>query len=113
MKKILTTGFLGLAFAFAMVACNGNKTENTDTTQAPAPTEEQCQEKCMKHCEATCPDSVCLANKCENCACPDDSPCHMKKCCKEGNVEGQCAKEGDGKCCKEGGEGCKKEAENK
>lgn len=96
MKKALINGFLGIAFAFAMVACNGSaKTEDTVATdQTPAP--EQCEQQCMKHCEATCPDSVCLANKCENCTCPEDSPCHKKEC------------KGDGQCCKEkaAAEGC-------
>ncbi len=104
MKKAFITGFLGIAFAFAMVSCNGNTNatdSNNQDTSKKCPKEEQC----MKHCEATCPDSACLANKCENCACPDSSACKQKKeCCKE---------EGKGECCKAKGEGCKGDGECK
>ncbi|MBP5190166.1 MAG: hypothetical protein J6031_04555 [Bacteroidales bacterium] len=112
MKKALINGFLGIALVFAMAACNGNnKTDETaaDTTCAQT---EQCKQQCMKHCQMTCPDSTCLAANCENCACPEDSPCHKKAECKG---EGQCCKEKaatEGQCCKEQGEGCKKECEN-
>lgn len=107
MKKAFISGFLGIAFAFAMVACNGNAA-NTDTVaDTTGATMEQ--EECMHHCQMTCPDSVCLANNCENCTCPEDSPCHMKACKGEGN--GECCKKAegcqhDGSCKKD--EGCKK-----
>ncbi len=113
MKKALINGFLGIAFAFAMVACNGNaKTEDTIAADTTGATMEQCEQQCMKHCQMTCPDSVCLAANCENCTCPDSSACHQKPQCKG---EGQCCKEkaaAEGQCCKEQGEGCKKECES-
>ena len=124
MKKALINGFLGIAFAFAMVACNGNaKTEDTIAADTTGATMEQCEQQCMKHCQMTCPDSVCLAANCENCACPEGSPCHQKacqgegQCCKEkAAAEGQCCKEkaaAEGQCCKDkNAEGCKKECEN-
>lgn len=107
------TGFFGIAFAFAMVSCNGNAAATdtaADTTACPEQTEQ-----CMKHCQMTCPDSVCLANNCENCTCPDSSACHQKPACKgEGN--GECCKDkaaGEG-CCKDKANGeCKKECESK
>ena len=34
MKKAFMTGFLGIAFAFAMVACNGNATTEDTTANA-------------------------------------------------------------------------------
>ena len=115
MKKALFTGFLGIAFAFAMVACNGNAT--TEDTTANEPCEmEQADEACMQHCQMTCPDSVCLAANCENCACPETSPCKQKPECKG---DGQCCKKAEGEgcqkanseCCKQKEE-CKKECEN-
>lgn len=113
MKKALINGFLGIAFAFAMVACNGNATtEDTTAADTTCAAMEQCEQQCMKHCQMTCPDSVCLAANCENCTCPDSSACHQKPACKG---EGQCCKEkaaAEGQCCKEQGEGCKKECEN-
>ena len=124
MKKNLMVGFLGIMFAFAMVACNGNATTE-DTAVNDEATMEQAEEPCMHHCQMTCPDSVCLAANCENCACPDDSPCHQKPACKgEGQcckdkaaAEGQCCKEkaaAEGQCCKDKakGEECKKKCEN-
>ena len=129
MKKSLITGVLGIAFAFAMVACGGNAaTEDTAVVDEAA---EMAEEHCMHHCQMTCPDSVCLAANCENCACPDSSACKQKphcmkaegeKCCKE-NAEG-CKKAEGEKCCKEKAEGekccknkqngeCKKECEKK
>ena len=104
MKKALFTGFLGIAFAFAMASCNGNATATDSNNQDTTNQECQKTEECMKHCEATCPDSVCLANKCENCTCPDSSACHQKPCCKE---------EGKGECCKAKAEGCKGDGECK
>ncbi|MBQ1409128.1 MAG: hypothetical protein IIY87_05165 [Bacteroidales bacterium] len=118
MKKALFTGFLGIAFAFAMVACNGTAQNNDsvadDTTCAQA--EEQ---ECMHHCQMTCPDSVCLAANCENCTCPEDSPCHKKACMGDGSCQKdaacaekhECKHEGEG-CCKKQGEGCKKDCGN-
>ena len=117
MKKALFTGFLGIAFAFSMVACNGNATTE-DTTAENTCEMVQNDEACMHHCQMTCPDSVCLAANCENCVCPEDSPCHKKPECKG---EGQCCKEkaaAEGCCKKESAEGCKnhegckKECEN-
>ncbi|MBO4307664.1 MAG: hypothetical protein J5848_05055 [Bacteroidales bacterium] len=107
MKKALFTGFLGIVFAFAMVACNGNTTENDttgDTNVVPA----QQDEHCMHHCQATCPDSACLAANCENCTCPDSAACHQKPGCKghEGcHHDGQGCK-GHGEGCQGHGEGC-------
>ncbi len=108
MKKALFTGFFGIAFAFAMVSCNGNAA-NTDSavdstaTVAPAQTEQ-----CEHHCQNTCQDSACLANNCENCACPDSSACKQKACCKGEGQECHKAEgcQNDG-ACKKGGE-CKK-----
>lgn len=117
MKKALMTGFLGIAFAFAMVACNGNAA-NEDTTADTTCAMEQAGEACMHHCQMTCPDSACLAANCENCTCPETSPCKQKPECKG---DGQCCKEkaaGEGCCKKEAAEGCqhkegcKKECEN-
>lgn len=121
MKKALISGFLGIAFAFAMVACNGNANNNDSVADNEQPACEQADEhQCMHHCQMTCPDSVCLAANCENCACPEDSPCHQKAACQgDGNChkdaacaekEG-CKHEGEG-CCKKQGEDCKKECEN-
>lgn len=105
MKKAFFTGFLGIAFAFCMVACNGNA--NTNEPEAEPTCEQSEEHACMQHCQMTCPDSVCLANNCENCTCPEDSPCHKKEACKG---DGQCCKK-EGNCCKEGAaaEGCCKE----
>lgn len=122
MKKALISGFLGIAFAFAMVACNGGAKTNDSVVENEQPACEQAEEQCMHHCQMTCPDSVCLAANCENCTCPEDSPCHQKATCqgdgscadKEGckkEGEGCCKKEGES-CCKKQGEGCKKECEN-
>lgn len=123
MKKAFMTGFLGIAFAFAMVACNGNAT--TEDTTANTCEMEQAEEACMHHCQMTCPDSVCLAANCENCTCPETSPCKQKpeckgdgQCCKEkAAAEGQCCKKAEGEGCKnqegcKNHEGCKKECEN-
>lgn len=128
MKKAFLTGFLGIAFSFAMVACGGNSTEE-DTTANAAPVEQTEEHECMNHCQMTCPDSACLANNCENCTCPEDSPCHKKEACKgdgccqnheackgEGNCQKHeaCKGEGKGECCKNKANGeCKKAAENK
>lgn len=113
MKKSFLTGFLGIAFAFAMVGCNSNAATEEVAEDTTGATMEQTDEACMQHCKMTCPDSVCLANNCENCACPEDSPCHQKAACK--GEEGKCCKEqaGEGQCCKKDGEGCKKECEKK
>lgn len=125
MKKALINGFLGIAFAFAMVACNGNASTE-DTTAADTCEMEQAEEACMHHCQMTCPDSVCLAANCENCVCPEDSPCHKKpeckgegNCCKKAEGEGCKKAEANGECCKKAEaegcqhkEGCKKECEN-
>lgn len=114
MKKAFISGFLGIAFAFVMVACNGNASNN-DTVAPEEPACEQAeQHECMHHCQMTCPDSVCLANNCENCTCPEDSPCHQKACKGDGNChkdaacgeQHECQKQGEG-CCKKQGEGCK------
>lgn len=118
MKKALIYGFLGIAFAFSMVACNGSaKTEDSaaDKTCDMMQAEEH---ECMRHCQMTCPDSVCLANNCENCACPEDSPCHKKACQGDGSChkdaacaeKHECQHEGEG-CCKKQGEGCQKQGE--
>ena len=118
MKKALISGFLGIAFAFAMVSCNGNAA-NTDTVADTTNVNMEQTEQCMKHCQMTCPDSVCLAANCENCTCPDSSACHQKPACKG---EGNCCKkaDGEGECCKKAqaegcanAEGCKKECEKK
>ncbi len=111
MKKSLMTGFLGIVFAFAMVACNGNATtEDTaaiDTTGAT----EMSEEHCMHHCQMTCPDSNCLAANCENCACPDSSACKQKPHCMKAEGEGCCKKDAEG-CKKAEGEGCCKNKQN-
>lgn len=120
MKKAFLSGFLGIALAFVVASCGGNgeATDSVaDTMVAPAETE------CMQHCQMTCPDSVCLAAKCENCTCPDSSACHQKPCCKKdgegcakvegaacANAEGDCCKKADSDCCKKAdSECCKKE----
>ncbi len=105
MKKSLILGFFGIAFAFAMVACNGNANP-TDSPKADIPCAmEQADQQCDHHCQMTCPDSLCLAANCENCTCPEDSPCHKKEACKG---EGNCQK-GEGECCKAKAEGEKGE----
>jgi len=113
MKKAFINGFLGIAFVFAMASCGGNATTE-DTTVADTTGATMEQHECQHHCQMTCPDSTCLAANCENCACPEDSPCHKKECKGEGNCQ-----KGEGECCKakaegEGcanAEGCKKECE--
>ncbi|MBQ7062145.1 MAG: hypothetical protein IJM88_02500 [Bacteroidales bacterium] len=115
MKRSFLTGFLGIAFAFAMVGCGSNAATEEVAEDTTCANVEQTEEHCMKHCQMTCPDSVCLANNCENCACPEDSPCHQKPACK--GEQGQCCKDkaaAEGQCCKkQDGEGCKKECEKK
>lgn len=119
MKKALISGFLGIAFAFAMVACNGNNNGTDTTATEPACAGmEQAEEHCMQHCQMTCPDSVCLANNCEHCTCPEDSPCHQKACKGDGSCQKdaacagkhECKGEGEG-CCKKQGEGCQQQKE--
>lgn len=114
MKKVLISGFLGIAFAFAMVACNGSAKNNDSVADSEQPACEQAEEhECMHHCQMTCPDSACLANNCENCTCPEDSPCHKKEACKgEGNCCKKDAADAEQGCCKKQGEGCKKECEH-
>ena len=116
------TGFLGIAFAFAMVACSGNATTDENAANDSTATTEMSEEHCMHHCQMTCPDSVCLAANCENCTCPDSSACKQKPACKKGEGEGCCKKaEGEGcknaeakECCKNKQNGeCKKECEKK
>ena len=124
MKKALISGFLGIAFAFAMVACNGSAKNNDSVADNEQPACEQAEEhQCMHHCQMTCPDSVCLAANCENCTCPEDSPCHKKAACQGDSTchkDAACAdkkdcckkQQGEGCCKKQQGEGCKKECEN-
>lgn len=117
-------GFFGIAFAFAMVACGGGAKGNDstkDTNKDKANTEKTCDKPCdkpcMNHCQNTCPDADCLAKNCDNCACPEDSPCKQKPAC---NGENQCCKDkanadckGDGQCCKDKANGeCKHDCEN-
>ena len=115
MKKSLLSGFLGIAFAFAMVACGNDATEPETTTEET--TVEQTEHQCMHQCQGTCADSVCNAAKCENCTCPDSSACHHKHACKgEGNGECCKSKAADAdahQCCKDkaNGEGCQKHCE--
>ena len=119
MKKALISGFLGIVFALSMAACGGNATE-TDTTVNDTCGATMQNEQCMKHCQMTCLDSVCLAANCENCACPDSSACHQKPACKgDGNcckkAEGEGCQKAEGECCKKdaNAEACKKECEKK
>ncbi len=99
------TGFFGIAFAFVMAACGGNSTaeDSTAVDSAAMAQTEQCEHQCMQHCQATCPDSVCLANNCENCTCPDSAACKQTKCEGNGKCEGKgegCQGKAEGACCK-------------
>lgn len=112
MKKAFITGFLGIAFAFAMTACNGNAPA-TDSVENDEQNIEQTDNHCMHHCQQTCQDSVCLSKNCEGCTCPDSAACHQKPQCKK---DGECCKKNaeaaEGQCCKKNAEGCKKECEH-
>ncbi len=116
MKKSIVTGLFGIAFAFALVACQGNANKSDSNAPAKEGANVEQNDKCMHHCEMTCPDSACLANKCENCQCPEDAACHKKEACKgDGNChhgDGECCKGHDGEKCNHA-DGCKKECENK